>query len=317
MQRVGINGVFSEWARVESGVPQGSILGPLLFNIFIMDINKKLKNKIIKFADDTKLWGKADTPEDIEGIREDLLELSTWSKENKMPFNVSKCRVMYMGKKNNREPYNLLGEKIVETNEEKDLGVFFTENFKPTTNCNKAFNSASRVIGLIRRNILSKEESSMLILYKTLVRPILEYCIPVWCPYRKNDIMKIEKIQKRFTKIIEGCKGLSYEERLKKLKLTTLEERRHRADLIQVFKIINDKAKTYPEDFFTFSERMGRINSMKMYKKRVNSDLGKYSFIFRVVDPWNALPNEIVTAKDEFSFKNKLDYYLRGGRGHT
>ena len=195
--------------------------------------------------------------------------------------------------------------------------MFFTENFKPTTNCNKAFNSASRVIGLIRRNILSKEESSMLILYKTLVRPILEYCIPVWCPYRKNDIMKIEKIQKRFTKIIEGCKGLSYEERLEKLKLTTLEERRHRADLIQVFKIINDKAKTYPEDFFTFSERMGRINSMKMYKKRVNSDLGKYSFIFRVVDPWNALPNEIVTAKDEFSFKNKLDYYLRGGRGHT
>ena len=83
--------------------------------------------------------------------------------------------------------------------------------------------------------------------------------------------MKIEKIQKRFTKIIEGCKGLSYEERLEKLNLTTLEERRHRADLIQVFKIINDKEKTYPEDFFTFSERMRRINSMKMYKKRVNS----------------------------------------------
>jgi len=119
MQRVGINGVFSEWAKVESGVPQGSILGPLLFNIFIMDINKKLKNKIIKFADDTKLWGKADTSEDIEGIREDLLQLSNWSKENKMPFNVSKCRVMHMGKKNNRESYKLMGEKIVETNEEK------------------------------------------------------------------------------------------------------------------------------------------------------------------------------------------------------
>ena len=88
MQRVGINGVFSEWAKVESGVPQGSILGPLLFNIFIVDINKKLKNEIIKFADDTKLWGKADTSEDIEGIREDLLELSKSPKENKMPFNV-------------------------------------------------------------------------------------------------------------------------------------------------------------------------------------------------------------------------------------
>ena len=317
MQRVGINGVFSEWVKVESGVPQGSILGPLLFNIFIMDINNKLKNKIIKFADDTKLWGKVDTREDIEGIRNDLLDLGKWSNENRMPFNVSKCRVMHMGNKNNREAYKLLGERIVETKEEKDLGVFFTDNFKPSTNCNKACNAASRVIGLIRRNILSKEEGSMLTLYKTLVRPLLDYCSPVWSPYRKNDIMKIEKIQKRYTKMIEGCKGLNYGERLERLSLTTLEERRHRADLIQVFKIINDKGKTYPNDFFTFSKRTGRKNTMKLYKKRVNSDLGKYSFAFRVVEPWNALPNEIVTANDEISFKCKLDYYLGEGRGHT
>ena len=148
----------------------------------------------------------------------------------------------------------------------------------------------------------------MLTLYKTLVRPLLDYCSPVWSPYRKNDIMKIEKIQKRYTKMIEGCKSLSYGERLERLSLTTLEVRRHRADLIQVFKIINDEGRTYPNDFFTFRERTGRKNTMKIYKKRVNSDLEKNGFVFRVVEPWNALPNDIVTSKDEIIFTCKLDY---------
>ena len=100
--------------------------------------------------------------------------------------------------------YRILGNKIQSTTEEKDLGVFFSNTFKPGLNCDKASKSANKIVGMIRRNITNRSSEGMLILYKTLVRPILEYCIPVWRPYAKMDIFKLKKIQKRFTKMIEG-----------------------------------------------------------------------------------------------------------------
>ena len=109
---------------------------------------------------------------------------------------------MHIGYKNSRAEYHLLGHTVIVTKEEKDLGVVFSENFKPSVNCNKVSNSASKVVGLIRRNGINKSEEAMLILYKTLVRPALDYCIPMWRPNLKKDIVKLEKIQKRFTKMI-------------------------------------------------------------------------------------------------------------------
>src|SRR2546425_10441194 len=99
--------------------------------------------------------------------------------------------------------------------------------------------SASKITGLIRRKISNKSKEGMLILYKTLVRPIVDYCTPVWRPYLRKDVNKIEKVQKRFTKMIFECRGQNYEKRLLTLGLTTLEDRHYRADMIQVFNILN------------------------------------------------------------------------------
>src|SRR3989441_8033171 len=165
-----------------------------------------------------------------------------------MPFNVSKCCVMHVGKKNAKEVYQIDGKEIGKVKEIKDLGVFFTEGCKPTVNCNRVSKSANKIMGLIRRKVANKSMEGMLILYKTLVRPILDYCIPVWRPYLKKDIMQLEKIQKRYTKMIKGCRRITYEQRLDNLNLTTLEERHHRADMIQVYSILNDKSNTYPTD---------------------------------------------------------------------
>jgi hypothetical protein len=98
-QRVVVNGALSNWKDVTSGVPQGSILGPLLFTIYIDDIENGLHNRLIKFADDTKLWGKVDNEDEVESMHEDLRKLGKWSEENRMPFNVEKCSVMHVGKK--------------------------------------------------------------------------------------------------------------------------------------------------------------------------------------------------------------------------
>ena len=166
---------------------------------------------------------------------------------------------MHLGNRNQKAEYKLLGQMIQETKEEKDVGVIFSDTFKPTTNCGKASKAANKIVGQIRRNIINKTEEEMLILYETLVRPTLDYCIPVWRPYLRKDIKQLERIQKRFTKMISGCKKMNYGQRLEKLNLTTLEERHHRADMIQVFKVINDRSNVYPAKFLELNERPGRI----------------------------------------------------------
>ena len=201
-------------------------------------------------------------------------------------------------------------------NEEKDLGIFVTNNFKPSLNCDKASKSANKVIGLIRRNIINKNEEGMLILYKTLIRPILDYCIPAWRPYFKRDIGKLEKLQKRFTKMIAGCKNLKYEQRLMKLGLTSLQTRHYRADMIQTFKVLNDcNNKIYPVGFLSLAERAGRKNSKKLYKKRNFLEVSRNGFTSRVVDKWNELPETVVSAEDVNVFKGRLDNHMRDVRG--
>src|SRR3989442_1150337 len=124
-QRVGINGVYSEWKAVTSGVPQWSILGPLLFTIFINDLEDNVINNMLKFADDSKLWGRVETLEERTNLQKDLDTLGDWAVRNKMPFNVNKCKIMHIGRKNVNHEYRLMGQVIPVTREEKDLGVFF------------------------------------------------------------------------------------------------------------------------------------------------------------------------------------------------
>jgi len=316
-QRVVINGLKSEWAEVKSGVPQGSILGPLLFSIYINDLEENVSNNMLKFADDSKLWGRVNSPEEVTSMQEDLIKLGEWSDKNSMPFNVSKCKVMHVGRKNSREKYKLKGQQILETKEEKDLGVVFNESFKPSINCNKVSKSANKVIGLIKRTISNKTAEGMLILYKTLVRPIVDYCISVWRPFTKKDKEKLEKVQRRYTKMIIGCRGKTYEQRLDKLRLTTLDQRHYRADMVQVFKILKDQKNIYPTDFLTLSKRSGRINCMKLYKKRSCLDVSKHCFTSRVVDQWNILPDRVILATDVNDFKSRLDHHMRGVRGRN
>jgi hypothetical protein len=270
---------------------------------------------MLKFADDSKLWGKVDTVQDIIGIQKDLDKLGEWSQRNQMPFNVKKCKVMHVGKRNNKSDYFLMGETIPKTSEEKDLGVHFSDSFKPSLNCNMVSKSANKVVGMIRRNISNKGMEGMLILYKTLVRPTLDYCSPVWRPYTKKDMTKLERVQKRFTKLIDGCKGLKYEQRLNKLGITSLEERYYRADMIQVFKILNDCDDIYPVNFLEMNSRVGRNNSCKLFKRRSRLDICKHAFTSRVVDPWNALPDAVVLSADVNAFKNNFEHYMRESRG--
>jgi len=237
-QRVCVEGELSDWAVVKSGVPQGSVLGPLLFLIYINDIDEDILSKFEKFADDSKVAKVVNNTNDAELLRGDLEKLNKWSKDWQMEFNVDKCQVMHLGKNSLNSQYTLGGCTLKPTESERDLGVFVDKTFKFSEQCNKAANSANAIIGMIKRTIKCRRKDIMVRLYKALVRPKLEYCVQAWCPYLKKDIDKLEKVQARATRLVNGCKNLTYENRLNYTGLTTLSERRIRGDLIEVFKIL-------------------------------------------------------------------------------
>jgi hypothetical protein len=224
-----------------------------------------------------------------------------------MLFNIDKCKVMHFGASNLGCTYSMNSQNLCVVTEEKDLGVIVQNNLKVTSQCAKVVKTANRILGMIKRTFTCRKADIVLNLYKTLVRPHLEYCIQAWRPYLRKDIDLLEGVQHRATKIIEGFAQLSYEQRLCQLNLTTLETRRLRGDLIEVYKLVHGLEDISADKFFVLSSGNLRGHRFKLFKKRFSSNIGKYSFSNRVVDVWNKLPDNIVSCNTVASFKGKID----------
>ena len=143
---------------------------------------------------------------------------------------------------------------------------------------------------MIRRTFTCKEEQTIIQLYKSLVRPHLEYCIQAWHPYLSKDIEMLEKVQRRATTLVYGFNDLTYEQRLRRLNITTLETRRLGGDLIEVFKIVKGVDNVDFRNFFHLFTTGLRGHSLKIFKPSFMHDVGKYTFSNRVIDSWNRLP---------------------------
>ena len=153
-----------------------------------------------------------------------------------MLFNFGKCKCIHIGQGNMDEEYKMGDAVLGRTTQEKDLGVTFSADMKVSEQCGTAASKGNQILWLIRRTIMYKEKQLIVPLYKAIVRPHLEYCIQA---YRKKDIDKLERIQRRATKMIPQLRDLSYESHLLQCGLTTLETKRLRGDQIEVFKIVN------------------------------------------------------------------------------
>ena len=306
-QRVCINGHFSSWTAVTSGVPQGSVLGPVLFLIYINDIDSNLLCAISKFADDTKLSNTVNCNKDRDQLQLDLQHLVEWSTKWQMPFNDTKCSVMHLGGNNQKFDYFMGSHKLEAVSQERDLGVWITDNLKPSMQCQYAYSKASRALGLIGRTITYKSEDVLIRLYKTLVRPHLEYCVSAWSPYYVKDRLLLERVQHRFTRMVPGLRNLSYENRLDHLGLWALEERRNRADLLEIFKMYKGFSTIPFERLFEFSTATNtRGHSAKIAKHHCHLDLRRYFFSERTVDRWNSLSQQDINCSTVNSFKNCL-----------
>jgi hypothetical protein len=294
-----ICGSYSSEADVDSGVPQGTVLGPCLFTIFIDDLEVEVEISdlgtfIVKFADNTKRMKLIESEEDRDKMQRSLDLLVRWADEWGMVFNVDKCKVMHLGRHNPMYEYYMKGRKLATTEEEKDVGVYVTKNLKPSTQCHRAATRATAVLNQLRKNFHYRDRKTFIKLYKQYVRPHLEFASPAWSPWNAGDQEELERVQQKAIKMVTGLKGETYEEKCQELGLETLTERRLQQDLMLAHKFI-DGSIARGKNLFKKTDQPERARTRQaadpnsIMVQYARTDIRKYSFGVRVVEPWNKL----------------------------
>ncbi|BHF70839.1 hypothetical protein SprV_0401389200 [Sparganum proliferum] len=296
---------------VESGVPQGSVLGPTLFIIYVNDCVSELNCDVAMFADGVKLWSVIRTEFDEERLQTDLTRLEKWSQDWLLPFNVTKCNVLRVDRTRSlsRRVYHLNGVPLQEEDAQKDLGVWVTASLKPSLHCSKVVKSAMSVLYLVKKSFSTFDENCFVKVFRTFVRPQLEFAIQAWKPWTSKDLSILQKVQRRATKLVSGQGSLPYETRFSNLGLFPLSYRQLRGDLIQTFRILRGHdCCLVPADFFELATTTNlRGHPLKLRVTGAKLDIRKYFFSNRVIKAWNALPTDVVMSTSVEAFKRKLD----------
>ena len=320
-----LNGSQSEWSPVPSDVPQGSVLGPLLFVIFINDIDTAVDAIhcwLSKFADDTKGLHKVNNNDEVAELQKSLDNLFKWSCEWQMLFNLDKCHVLHFGSTNPRNTYTINGHELLHVNEEKDLGVIISSSCTPSIQVSAAAMKGNQVLGQLLRAISYRDRQTFIRLYQQYVRHHLEYCVQSWSPWLQQDIDLLENVQRRAVRSVSGLTG-SYEEKLKELKMYSLQDRRTRGDMIETYKIVHNIEDIDSSKFFTISsdshthatrqaftmseDGSTNTSAFGLLKGPSRLELRANFFSQRVINKWNSLPPSIRNSLSVNSFKNNYD----------
>ena len=317
-QRVVLGEIISEWVEVKSGVPQGSVLGPLLFVIYINGLPDNLNTCCKMYADDTKLLARLRPgylKEDASLLQQDIDRVHAWTETWLMRLNLDKCKLMHIGKNNPETTYTLKNYNnedtfpIKVTNSERDLGVQITNNLKFSEQVNIATSKAFKMLGLLKSTFSHRGQDMWKRLYTTYIRPQIEYAIPVWNPYLKADIARIEQVQRKATKVSHELRNLSYVERCSRLGLSTHADRRVRGDLIQKFKF--EKGIDIIDWHQIPTSLPPRGGHRSHYEPELvrNCTQRLYFFNNRIARRYNQLSDATVNSATVNAFKNKLDNY--------
>ena len=307
-QRVVIEGQESDSVAVTSGVPQGSVLGPILFLVYINDLPKDIVSQVRLFADDTAIYLTLEQQGDSDKLQRDLDRLQTWEARWDMEFNPSKCQVVRVTP--SRDPvqtqYILHGQVLEAVSSARYLGVDISSNLKWNAHVDRITANANRSLGFIRRNVKTKSPQIREMAYQSLVRPQLEYASAVWDPHSDVLTDKLEMVQRRAARwtLHDYARTTSVTALLSQLNWQTLEERRSVARLCLFYKIVNGLVAVSLPEYIQPTHRISRYcHSMTFRQIHTGKDRYKYSFFPLAVVQWNALPANVVVSPSLEVFK--------------
>ena len=334
-----VNGEYSSTVPVLSGVPQGSVLGPALFLIFVADTSSIVRNFVSLYADDTKLFTyilDADTANDLHSttsLQEDMNSLANFCDVMQMSYNIDKCHTLHLGSRNPKQQYTLpkmsnyrndlngcsydyTFHNLLQVQEEKDLGITIDDQLSFRKHISNKVSKANSMIFLMKNTFKYLDTEMFKLLYKSLIRPHLEYGSPVWSPTLKIDINNIEKVQRRATRLVPELAGQTYEERLQHLQIPTLQYRRLRSDLILIFKITKQLLDLDCNTHCSLC-RHGTLMLMPSLSKATRGHTHKYQLqhhqgirnrflTSRCINTWNSLNCKTVNATSVNAFKHLL-----------
>ena len=308
-QSVILKNTRSQSLPVTSGVPQGSVIGPLLFLLYIDDISTVCSNNstVCLFADDAKIYSS-----DATDLQISLDRISDFFRSRQLHLAPDKCELLALGNVADPTSFDLEGTSIRHEDSVKDLGIWISHDLKWETHIKKIAKSAHQRANHVLKAFRSKNVWTLMKAFKTYVRPMLEYSTTTWSPYLKQDKITLESVQRFFTrKVCQRCRVpyTSYKDRLYRLNIGSLEYRRLEFDLLFVYKMLNNLIDITTTDFFSFHE----IHyNMRSHTKRLRSklpqknDKQKNFFSNRCASIWNSLPPEIVLSPTYNIFRVRL-----------
>ncbi len=313
-QMVVVDGASSNSAIVKSGVPQGSVLGPLLFLIYINDLAKQTDATVRLFADDCVMYSSIKNTTDCEGLQHDLDLLHQWEKRWLLKFNVKKCNVLRATHAKTREvafDYNIGGTPLEITKSTTYLGVELSKDLKWNSHVDKTRAKGTQMLGVLRRNLKFCPQEIKDKAYKVYVRPTMEYASPIWDPYTADNIKKIESVQRKASRFVCNKFGrdVSVTQLLRQLQWPLMEQRRAEARLSTFHRMIYGTIDINWEPLMTRNERVSRSgHTHRFMRHSTRKDCYKFSFIPRSIVQWNNLANDDIV-EDLPQFKLNLQTY--------
>jgi hypothetical protein len=307
-QAVSVNGTMSSWVDVTSGVPQGSVLGPALFLLYINDIEDSINSSIRLFADDSILYREICSPEDHVILQHDLNTLASWSQIWLMHFNISKCATLSITRK--RKPslhqYTILGQDLSRVDDHEYLGVTISHDLSWTKHCTKIANKAHRTLGLLRRTLSPCKKEVKAKAFRSLVKPQLDYAGEAWNPSTLSNINKIEQVQRQGARFVHADyrRTTSVSPMLVSLNWIPLHSNRLIQQSCMFYKIHYALVNIQFPSSIQLASFHGRHDHNLKYAIPNNSvNSYKYSFYPRTVRIWNRLSSTTVSSPSVQTFK--------------
>ena len=303
-----LEGERSSEVPVTSGVPQGSVLGPLLFLLYINDLPQNIQSQVRLFADDTAVYLTVSSFKDVNILQADLDTLQEWERTWDMEFNPGKCQVLQItrSKQPLQSQYTLHGQVLESVDSAKYLGVTISQDLNWNNHINNIIGKANRTLGFVKRNVKTRNEPVKELAYKTLVRPQVEYASSIWNPYTKQNINKIEMIQRRAARWVKNNYSPydSVSNMLDGLGWRSLENRRLDSRLVMFYRIIHGYVAIQIPTYFEKPQRYTR-HMHPLCFRQIHTFAAYYqqSFYPATIVLWNRLPSDIVLRADLDSFK--------------